>query len=139
MQISIRIDNKKVRCAKGKTILNVARGCGISIPTLCSHEALLPYGACRLCIVEVAHRGICRIVASCTTTVQDGMRILTQSRRILSLRKTLVGLLASHCPDAPVVQRLAKDLGAAPMPPAPPADLCIRCGLCVRFCSEVVG
>lgn len=139
-EIEIRIDTTKVRCAVGETILQVARRCGARIPTLCSHEALEPYGACRLCMVEVnVGGGDKHLVAACTTVVRSGMRVRTTTPQIRRLRQTLVGLLAARCPDAPVVQHLARELGAVPMPAAESPDLCINCGLCVRVCRDIVG
>ena len=63
----IILNGKKVQINPGETILSAARREGIRIPTLCSHEALAPYGACRLCIVEVEAAGKKQILTSCTT------------------------------------------------------------------------
>jgi len=138
-QIEIRIDDKKARCAPEETILRVARRCGARIPTLCSHEALEPYGACRLCMVEVTVGGVTRLAAACTTTVREGMRVRTRTPRLRRLRQTLIGLLAARSPEAPVVRRLVRELGTTPMPAAESPDLCINCGLCVRACRDIVG
>jgi predicted molibdopterin-dependent oxidoreductase YjgC len=139
MAVSIILNGKKTACAAGETILAVARRQGIRIPTLCSHEALQPYGACRLCIVEVAHNGRKQVQTSCTTAVREGMRVNTQTRQIAAIRKTLAALLAARAPDAPVVQALARELGVTKTALPKGADRCIMCGLCVRTCHEVVG
>lgn len=139
MGINITIDNKKVLCTPGESILTAARRHGVRIPALCSHEALLPYGACRLCVVEVKYAGTCTITTSCTTAVRDGMRVKTRSAKIDRLRRTLIGLLVSRCPDVPVVQQLVRELGAEIFARAPETDACIKCGQCVRTCKEIVG
>ena len=64
-EVPLIIDGKEVKANQGMTILEAARSAGISIPTLCHHEKLEPYGACRLCIVEVESRGWTKIVVSC--------------------------------------------------------------------------
>jgi NADH dehydrogenase/NADH:ubiquinone oxidoreductase subunit G len=53
----MRIDGKEVQAAEGMTVLEAAQSAGISIPTLCHHEKLAPFGGCRLCIVEIAVHG----------------------------------------------------------------------------------
>ena len=64
-QILLQIDGKEVGAREGMTILEAAQSVGISIPTLCHHEKLEPYGACRICTVEVEVRGRTNLVASC--------------------------------------------------------------------------
>ena len=135
----IILNNKKAAFKSGETILSVARREGIRIPTLCSHEALAPYGACRLCIVEVEHAGKKQILTSCTTLAQAGMKVKTSTPRIQKIRATLAGLLLARSPEAPLVQQLARDLGVRKAPFTRKNDLCIMCGLCVRTCREVVG
>jgi len=139
MQTEIILNGKKVQIKTGETILVVARREGIRIPTLCSHEALAPYGACRLCIVEVEAAGKKQILTSCTTPAQAGMKVKTHTERIQKIRATLAGLLLSRAPEAPLVQQLARDLGVKKAPFIRKNDLCIMCGLCVRTCREVVG
>ena len=57
-EINLQIDGKKVTASEGMTILDAARSVNISIPTLCDHEKLHPYGACRVCVgIQIAHRG----------------------------------------------------------------------------------
>ena len=64
-EILLQIDGKEVKAHRGMTVLEAAQKAGISIPTLCYHEKLEPFGACRLCIVEVESRGSTRLVVSC--------------------------------------------------------------------------
>jgi NADH dehydrogenase/NADH:ubiquinone oxidoreductase subunit G len=69
-EILLNIDGKEVKAKQEMTLLEAARSAGISIPTLCHHEKLEPYGACRLCIVEVESRGSTKIVVSCVYPVE---------------------------------------------------------------------
>lgn len=87
---NIRINDLEIKSQDGKTILEVAKEKGIYIPTLCYHEALKPYGACRLCVVEMESNAKKDVVASCTTLIKDGMKILTNSEKILKIRKMIL-------------------------------------------------
>ncbi|UCB49898.1 MAG: (2Fe-2S)-binding protein, partial [Deltaproteobacteria bacterium] len=64
-KILLQIDEREVEAEEGMTILEAAQSVGISIPTLCHHEKLKPYGACRICVVEVDARGRTNLVAAC--------------------------------------------------------------------------
>ncbi len=138
--ISCKIDGKTVAVERGTTILEAAQQVGIRIPTLCHHEALTPYGGCRLCIVEVVRGDQRQIVSSCAYAVEEGIKVKTVTDRIVKLRRFIVGLLLAEAPQANVLQDLAEELGIRP--PArfkPHNELCIACGLCVRACRELVG
>src|SRR5664280_2405651 len=74
---SITIDNKRMDVRSNQTILEAARDNGIMIPSLCAMEHLPPYGACRLCVVEVD--GLRGFPTSCTTPVENGMVIRTDT------------------------------------------------------------
>jgi len=134
------IDGQKVQAEEGQTILEVARQAGIEIPTLCYHPLLEPYGACRLCVVEVIRRGRSRIETSCTHPAWDGLEVKTRSPAIIEARKVVLGLLLSRCPNVPVIQDLAREYGVTepPFPVDDPDEKCILCGLCVRTCHELV-
>jgi bidirectional [NiFe] hydrogenase diaphorase subunit len=90
-KISLRIDGELVNAAEGQTVLDAARASGKSIPTLCFLEGLTPVGACRLCMVEVS--GIDRLFPACTTPVQDGMSVVTNSPRLSRYRRMTIELL----------------------------------------------
>ncbi len=134
------IDGQKVQAEEGQTILEVARQAGIEIPALCYHPLLEPYGACRLCVVEVIRRGWSRIETSCTYPAWDGLEVKTRSPAIIEARKVVLGLLLSRCPNVPVIQDLAREYGVTepPFPVDDPDEKCILCGLCVRTCHELV-
>ncbi len=86
----LTIDGKRVKAEKGQTILEAARAAGIGIPTLCHHTAVEPYGACRLCIVEIAARGRTRLVTSCNYEVAEGLEVQTASARVMKSRRMTI-------------------------------------------------
>ena len=76
-EITLQIDGREVKAEEGKTVLEAAKSLGIDIPTLCYHPALAPFGACRLCSVEILSRGRSRIVTSCNYPVEEGLVVNT--------------------------------------------------------------
>jgi len=141
MTISLTIDGTPIEVKKGTTILKAAHQLGIEIPSLCHNEAVEPYGACRVCIVEAADgKGWSRIVTSCNYEVFDGLQVNTHSEQVTDTRKVILDLILSSHPEAKAVQELATRYGVTkPSFVSQPGDDCILCGLCVRVCSEVVG
>jgi len=135
--ILLQIDGKEVAAKEGMTILEAARSVGIHIPTLCNHEKLEPYGACRICVVEVDGRGRSNLAASCVTPVAPGLVVRTRSERVDKTRKILLEQLLAHAPDAFDLQDLAKEYGADKNRFPKEASFCILCGLCVRYCAEI--
>jgi len=135
--ILLQIDGKKVEATEGTTVLEAARSAGISIPTLCHHEKLAPFGACRMCIVEAESGGSTKLVAACVSPVEEGWVVSTRSEKIDRYRKTLLELLLAHAPDSPPLQELAREYGADRDRFEQEASFCIHCGLCVRYCAEV--
>ncbi len=119
------------------TVLEAARGAGISIPTLCHHEKLAPFGACRMCIVEAELGDTKRLLVSCVVPVEENLVVKTRSEKIDRFRKSLLELMLAHAPHSPKLQELAKEYGADPDRFEKEADFCIHCGLCVRYCAEV--
>ncbi len=140
-EVRLTIDDKEVIAEEGMTVLQAAKKVGIDIPTLCYHEALEPYGACRLCTVEITSRGRSRLVTSCTYLVEEGLEVKTRSDKVMGARRMLIELLLAQTPHAKVVQDLAKEYGVEKtrFKVEKPEELCTLCGLCVRFCDEVVG
>ena len=135
------LNGRKREAATGATILEAARAAGVDIPAVCAHEALQPYGACRLCIVEAREKGKkrSRVVASCLYPVKEGLEVATETVRIKKLRKFLLELLLARSPEAPYVRELAARYGVKTARFSKLGDDCILCGLCVRVCTEVVG
>jgi NADH dehydrogenase/NADH:ubiquinone oxidoreductase subunit G len=136
-EIQLQIDGKEVKAREGMTILEAAQSAGIFIPTLCHHEKLEPYGACRICIVEVEVRGWTRLVVSCVYPVELGLVVRTRSEKIDRVRKMILELLLAHAPDSVELQDLAQEYGADKDRFEKEASFCIHCGLCVRYCAEV--
>jgi NADH dehydrogenase/NADH:ubiquinone oxidoreductase subunit G len=136
-EITLSIDGRDVVTEEGATILQAARGAGIDIPTLCHHEKLEPFGACRMCIVEVANGDRTRLVVSCVVPAEAGAVVTTRSERIDRYRKTLLELMLSQAPHSPPLQEMAVEYGADADRFEKEASFCIHCGLCVRYCSEV--
>jgi heterodisulfide reductase subunit A len=138
--VLITIDGREAQVKRGTTILQAARGLGIEIPTLCHHPALEPYGACRLCTVEILERGRSRLVTSCNYPIRDEIEIRTASAPVLRGRRMLVELLWARCPDAALFRELGARYGISkPRFELREGELCYLCGLCVRMCNEVVG
>jgi NADH dehydrogenase/NADH:ubiquinone oxidoreductase subunit G len=137
-EIKLQIDGVEVSVAPETTVLAAAQAAGVKIPTLCHHAALEPYGACRLCIVElVAPNGSTRLVVSCIFPVENGLVVQTRSEKIDRIRKTILELILSHAPDAFDLQELAEEYGADKNRFGKEPSFCIHCGLCVRYCNEV--
>jgi len=136
-EIRLQIDGKEVKARQGMTILEAAQSAGISIPTLCHHEALEPYGGCRICIVEVDIRDWTKLVVACVYLVENDLVVRTRSEKIDRIRKSLLELLLAHAPDSPQLQDLAQEYGADKNRFEKEASFCIHCGLCVRYCAEV--
>jgi bidirectional [NiFe] hydrogenase diaphorase subunit len=161
-RISIRIDGELIPTQEGKMILEAARDSGRRIPSLCHMDGLKDVGACRLCLVDLGGGG--RLAPACTTPVQEGLSVVTNSPKIAAYRKMIIELLLSernhvcsvcvsngHCE----LQSLASVLGVNSVRfryryPRLPLDLsqeryivdqnrCILCSRCVRVCSEVEG
>jgi bidirectional [NiFe] hydrogenase diaphorase subunit len=136
-KILLNIDGKEVEAGEGMTILEAAQSVGIVIPTLCHHEKLEPYGACRICTVEAEINGRTRLVAACLYPVEKNMAVRTRSEKVDRIRKMILQLLLSHAPDARDLVDLAKEYGADKDRFAKESSFCIHCGLCVRYCAEV--
>ena len=137
-EVILQIDGKEVSAREGMTILQAAQSAGIFIPTLCHHEKLEPFAGCRLCIVEAESSGGSRLLASCVSTVEKDLVIKTRSEKIDRIRRTLLELLLAHAPDSPELQDLAGEYGADKNRFEKDASFCVHCGLCVRYCAEVV-
>jgi len=137
--VTIEIDGAAAQVPAGSTILEAAREAGVAIPTLCAHKALSPYGACRVCVVEIIDRGRAVLRTACNTLAQDGMTVSTGSENVLKTRRVIVELLLTRAPDSPEIQELAEELGVTSSRFVPRNDKCIMCGLCVRMCEERMG
>jgi predicted molibdopterin-dependent oxidoreductase YjgC len=94
---SIQIDDCTLLVKPGRTILQAAQDNQIYIPHLCAHKDLLPFGGCRLCLVEVT--GMRNFIPACTTPVEDGMVVRTKTPEVQNLRKEILKLILSEHPS----------------------------------------
>jgi bidirectional [NiFe] hydrogenase diaphorase subunit len=136
-EILLQIDGIEVKAEEGMTILEAAQSAGIFIPTLCHHEKLQPYGACRICTVEAEIGGRTNLVAACVSPVQPNLVVKTRSEKVDKTRKILLEQFLAHAPDAPALQDLAEEYGADKDRFEKEPVFCILCGLCVRYCAEI--
>ena len=141
MKVPIIIDGRMVQVEQGTMIIEAAKKAGIVIPTLCHHESVKPYGSCRLCMVEIVQNKQRRLVTSCNSPVDTGgLEVFTDTIQIRQIRRSIIELLLARCPEVPVLQTMARQMGVESSGFKKKGDkLCILCGLCVRFCEEVVG
>lgn len=135
--IQLQIDGKKVTATPGMTVLQAARGAKIPIPTLCDHEQLHPYGACRICTVEADVNGRTSLIAACQHPAEADMVIRTRTEQIERIRKVLLEQMLAHAPDSEQLNALGKMYGADKDRFPKDPSFCILCGLCVRYCAEV--
>lgn len=134
--IELIIDGIKTKVEEGTTVLEAAREMGIIIPTLCYHPGLSPFGACRICMVEVVKGNRSSLEESCTLPVQPAQVILTSSERVQKARKLIIELLLASCPNSKTLQDMAANMGVNKIRFKIKDRGCILCGLCVRFCQE---
>jgi NADH dehydrogenase/NADH:ubiquinone oxidoreductase subunit G len=160
--ITLTINEKEITLENPMTVLEAARQADIKIPTLCYHEALKPYGGCRLCVVEVERMP--RLQTSCTLMAADGMVVTTESEEISKTRRGILEfLLINHpldCPYCdkagecelqdlvnkygPTVGRYKEEKRKVPESHrdqilARNMERCIVCTRCVRMCGDVQG
>ena len=136
-EILLQIDGREVKATEGMSLLDAARSVGITIPTLCRHEKLESYGACRICVVEAEIGGKSRLVAACVFPVDRNMVVNTRSAKVDKTRKMLLEEMLAHAPDSVELQKLAEEYGADRDRFEKEPSFCILCGLCVRYCAEV--
>ena len=159
--IKLTIDGIDVEVERGRTILEAAQSAGVRIPSLCHDRRLIPFGACRLCVVE--EKGKSDLLPSCFTPAKKGMEIITHSPKITESRKAQLQLiLLNHPMTCPRCEKEGEcdlqslvyeygindtqypwDLITFPVDHSPllqrDANKCILCGRCVRICDEVQG
>lgn len=159
--ITVYINNKAVSVSKDTKVLHAAAKAGYPIPHLCYHEDLPAFGNCGVCVVEIGNR----IVRACSTPCEDGMKITTNSKKLLDLRREAVEIILSqhpnNCPECIKngrceLQALAQQLAIRHLPlkkihkkfkgqdtSSPSITLdqtyCVQCGRCVYVCQEIQG
>jgi NADH dehydrogenase/NADH:ubiquinone oxidoreductase subunit G len=134
--ITLAINGLQVSVEEGSTLLEAANFLGFPIPTLCHMEGVSPYGACRLCVVEIGTGSKARLVTSCTYPAEQGLQVRTASSRVLQARRMVLELLLASCPQSKVIQDLASAHGVRQQRFRQEHEDCILCGRCVRMCQE---
>jgi NADH dehydrogenase/NADH:ubiquinone oxidoreductase subunit G len=134
--IRMKINGLDVSVQKGTTLLEAAQFLGFPIPTLCHAEGLSSYGACRICVVEIAEGTKSRLVTSCTYPAVEGLKVRTASARVVKARKMILELFLASCPQSKKIQDLASAYEVRQQRFRQEHEDCILCGLCVRMCAE---
>jgi NADH dehydrogenase/NADH:ubiquinone oxidoreductase subunit G len=134
--IKLTLNGLPVSVEEGMTLLEAANFFGFPIPTLCHMEGLSPYGACRLCLVEIGEGPKAKLVTSCTYPVEEGLKVRTASVRVVKARKMILELLLASCPQSKTIQDLASAHQVRQQRFKQEHEECILCGLCVRMCKE---
>ena len=143
--VTFTINGVEVTAEAGTNVLDVARDHGFEVPSLCHHEAVSPYGACRVCLCEITKGGRKKITTSCNYEVLDGIEVKTDSDEIRRHRANVLELILAEAPGSKRVQQLAAEYGVTKSRFARESDAaeerndCMLCGLCVRTCEEIVG
>jgi bidirectional [NiFe] hydrogenase diaphorase subunit len=137
--VPFMIDGQRVEGEEGGSVLEVALDAGIEIPHLCHNESVKPYGACRLCLVEVSRKGRSRMTTACTYPVLEGIEVFTRTEKILRARRMILELILAMCPGDALIQEMALEMGIKEVRFKKDEKDCILCGLCARVCDEVVG
>lgn len=160
--IKINIDGVEFSAKKGSKIIEIADEVGIYIPRFCYHKKLSVAANCRMCLVEIEKSP--KLVAACATPVMDGMKIFTNTDKVIDAQRAVMEfLLINHPLDCPIcdqggeceLQDLAVGYGCASsrfieekrafedydLGPLVATDVtrCILCSRCVRFCAEIAG
>jgi len=163
--LDLEIDGRRLQVPTGTSVMRAAALGGINIPKLCATDSLDAFGSCRMCLVEVEGRK--GTPAACTTPVEAGMVVHTQSGQLDSLRKNVLELYVSDhpldCADCPSdgdceLQELALEMGVersrygcdgrnhldAEKDCSNPyftfdPSMCIVCYRCVRACDDIQG
>ena len=134
--ITLTINGVQTSVEEGTTLLEAARFLGFPIPTLCHMDGLSPYGACRLCVVEIGEGPRAKLVSSCTYPAEEGLKVRTASSRVLRARKMVLELLLASCPQSKTIQDLASAHDVRRQRFRQEYEDCILCGLCVRMCEQ---
>lgn len=144
----LTINGQAVEVPQGVTLLQALRQAGESVPTLCHWEGLPPYGACRLCLVDVSHPEAggtpseAAVVAACTYPAEEGLIVETAGPRAAAVRRMMFEFMLARCPSSAVIREMAAEAGVTQTRFSTNGDsseLCILCGLCVRVCRDLVG
>jgi len=150
--VKIKIDNKEFEAAEGSTILDVATGAGLAIPTMCHKKGIPHYSSCMVCMVRDKRNG--NYVPSCSALVQDGMDLDISGDEVVGLRKKAVEMLLSEhraeceapcrvvCPagyNIPLINRLLSDKNYSGVVELVISEIksgAIKCVDCQAYCEN---
>ncbi|MDO9163658.1 MAG: molybdopterin-dependent oxidoreductase, partial [Methylococcaceae bacterium] len=162
--VTLEIDGFKVSAPEGTSVMRAAASIGIEIPKLCATDSIEPFGSCRLCLVQI--EGARGMPASCTTPVAEGLKVVTQNKRLADVRR---GVMELYISDHPLdcltcsangdceLQDMAGAVGLREVRYQPGENhlkatkdqsnpyftfdpsKCIVCSRCVRACEETQG
>jgi len=140
--VNLTINGRVVQAEEGEMVLAVTRRMGIDVPALCDHAAVEPFGACRLCMVEITHPdggGWKGHVTSCLYPVEEGLVVQTHTDKVIEIRRTMLDLQLARCPQSPEIRKLAAEYGVTQtsFEEVAGGDNCILCGLCTRICDAL--
>ena len=158
--VQIEVNGRQVDAAQGEMLIAALRRVGVEVPTLCHFEGLNPAGACRICVVEI--EGQRSLVPACAFPVANGIKVKTQTDRIVNARRTIIELLLADHPDDCLFcernencqlrelagsfgirrrrfigQRSTYPVDSSGESIVRDAEKCIKCGKCVRACDEI--
>jgi len=136
--MKIVVDGQEITAEYGESLLEATRRAGISIPTLCYHEAFKGEGRCRLCMVEVNQGGRKSLVAACTYPIREEIEVTTSTPSIDKIRRNIIMLLYKRASGSLLLQKLYHEYGCPETKlQENPEERCILCNLCVKACEEV--
>lgn len=133
----ILINGRNHEAPEGERLLPQLIGLGLKIPSLCYHRSLTPSAACKLCVVEIKAPGKPpRPRFACAAKIKEGQEVTTESALVYQMRSKALGDLLKMAPNAEAIHQIGREFGLSTgMRP----DGCIRCRLCVRVCTEIIG
>jgi len=145
-KVRIKINGAEYFVREGENILTFCKSIGVDIPALCYSEALKPYGACRLCIVDVKGGNVRPgVTTSCTLSASEGLEIITETKEINNHRKILFQFYLAQAPESETIQQLAAKYNVTDTPFTKKVrendnlgNQCVLCGLCVRVCNDII-
>ena len=142
--VKITVNDKTVTVSEKSTVLDAVKAAGVALPTLCHHEGVSPYGACRLCMVEMVSPRK-ELIAACVYPIEAGMVVDTRTEQAVAARQVSMEFLLARCPSSGVLKEMAADMGVDRPRFLNTAssdkenELCVLCGLCVRVCHDAIG
>ena len=152
-EVTLTIDGRQTVVPAGITILEAASEAGVTIPTICWHEATSSYALCRICVVEIEGQRL--LQPACVARVGDGMQVETRSERVLRARRTILEMLSAtmDLSEAPEILAMMEAYQASParFPDAARREVemlddnpmylrdyskCLLCWRCVQVCAD---